>query len=94
MSSSLTYNLIHLPRGLKQFGDVLIPGSKSSTLRVLLLSAELSKETRIVNILKSDDTVVMIKALEQLGASIIFLDSTTLSISGPLIHSSAEKRLI
>ncbi len=93
MSSSFTYDLVRLPSNLSRFSDVSIPGSKSSTLRALLLSAELSITTTIQNLPRSDDTAVMLGALEQFGASIIFSDSTTLSISGPLIHSSVEREI-
>jgi len=93
MSSSITYDLVALPQNLSRFGSVSIPGSKSSTLRALLLSAELSETTRIQNILRSDDTAVMLRALEQLGASIRFSDSTTLYISGPLTRSSEEREI-
>ena len=93
MSSSFTYDLFPLPHGLSRFADILIPGSKSSTLRVLLLSAESSKTTRIQNIPRSDDISAMLKALEYLGASIKFLDTTTITISGPLFHSQEARKI-
>lgn len=93
MSSSSTYELVPLPRGLSQFCDVSIPGSKSSLLRALLLSAESSEATRIHNVLRSDDTAVMLKALEHLGATITFLNATDLTISGPLIYSPGEREI-
>jgi 3-phosphoshikimate 1-carboxyvinyltransferase len=93
MSSSFTYDLVHLPQGLSRFGDVSIPGSKSSTLRALLLSAQSSETTRIQNVLRSNDTAVMLEALEHLGASIAFIDATNITISGPMIHPTEESEI-
>lgn len=44
-----------------------LPGSKSLTNRALLLAALAAGKTRLVNILKSEDTERMIDALRQLG---------------------------
>jgi 3-phosphoshikimate 1-carboxyvinyltransferase len=93
MSPSLTYDLIQLSQGLTRFGDVSIPGSKSSTLRALLLGSQCKAITRIQNVLRSDDTAVMISALEHLGASIKFLDETNMTISGPLVYSQEEREI-
>ena len=93
MSPSLTYDLIQLSQGLTRFGDVSIPGSKSSTLRALLLGSQCKAITRIQNVLRSDDTAVMISALEHLGASIKFLDETNVTISGPLVYSQEEREI-
>lgn len=51
-------------------GTVELPGSKSLSNRILLLSALASGETRIENLLHSDDTQVMVAALRQLGVPI------------------------
>ncbi len=48
-------------------GTVVLPGSKSISNRVLLLSALASGRTLIHDLLDSDDTRVMLAALEQLG---------------------------
>ncbi|MEX3896538.1 3-phosphoshikimate 1-carboxyvinyltransferase [Paraburkholderia sp. BR10954] len=48
-------------------GTVRLPGSKSISNRVLLLAALAEGETTITNLLDSDDTRVMIDALEKLG---------------------------
>jgi len=93
MSSSHAYNLKPLPQGLNRFNDVSIPGSKSSTLRALLLGSQCKAVTRIQNVLRSDDTAVMLSALEHLGASIKFLDETSLTISGPLVYSQEEREI-
>ena len=93
MSSSVTYDLVHLHQGLSRFGDVSIPASKSSTLRALLLSAQSSGITRIQNLLRSNDTAVMLGALEHLGASIAFIDAINITISGPMIHPTEESEI-
>ena len=51
-------------------GKVSIPGSKSISNRALLLAALANGRTRLSNVLKSDDTSVMIDALETLGVGI------------------------
>ena len=51
-------------------GTVVLPGSKSISNRVLLLAALCEGTTRIHDLLDSDDTRVMLKALAQLGCHI------------------------
>ncbi len=48
-------------------GTVSLPGSKSISNRVLLLAALAQGETRIGNLLMSDDVARMLEALEKLG---------------------------
>ena len=48
-------------------GTIRLPGSKSISNRVLLLAALAEGETTITNLLDSDDTRVMLDALEKLG---------------------------
>ncbi len=48
-------------------GEVTLPGSKSLSNRILLLSAFSEGETLITNLLKSDDTNHMLNALKALG---------------------------
>ena len=91
MSSSSTYDLVPLPKSLGQFLDIGIPGSKSATLRALLLSAGLNQATTIHNVLRSEDTEVMLNALEKLGTSTEFSNANTLTLSGPLTYAK-EKR--
>jgi len=93
MSLNLAYDLVSLPRGLSRFGNISIPGSKSSTLRALLLSAKCSEPTKIQNVLRSDDTTVMLEALEHLGASITFVDATNITISSPTINLAEESEI-
>ena len=51
-------------------GTVRLPGSKSISNRVLLLSALSSGSTEVHDLLDSDDTRVMLTALEQLGCGV------------------------
>ncbi|AUT58846.1 3-phosphoshikimate 1-carboxyvinyltransferase [Paraburkholderia terrae] len=51
-------------------GTVRLPGSKSISNRVLLLAALSEGETTIANLLDSDDTRVMLDALEKLGVKV------------------------
>jgi 3-phosphoshikimate 1-carboxyvinyltransferase len=48
-------------------GSVTLPGSKSISNRTLLLAALCEGETVVKNLLKSDDTDVMLAALDKLG---------------------------
>ncbi|WP_256079957.1 3-phosphoshikimate 1-carboxyvinyltransferase [Massilia sp. YIM B04103] len=48
-------------------GVVRLPGSKSISNRILLLAALAEGETRVVDLLASDDTQVMLAALRSLG---------------------------
>ncbi|PLQ02563.1 3-phosphoshikimate 1-carboxyvinyltransferase [Cupriavidus pauculus] len=50
-------------------GTVRLPGSKSISNRVLLLAALATGETRVRDLLDSDDTQVMLEALKALGVS-------------------------
>jgi len=51
-------------------GSVKLPGSKSISNRVLLLAALSRGDTRVVHLLESDDTRVMLDALARLGVAI------------------------
>ncbi|RIY34657.1 3-phosphoshikimate 1-carboxyvinyltransferase [Psittacicella gerlachiana] len=53
----------------KAYGEITIPGSKSLSNRVLLLAALAQGQTRVDNLLDSDDVSWMLKALESLGIS-------------------------
>ena len=65
MASSL-----ELRQGVAAQGSVNLPGSKSISNRVLLLSALAAGSTRIDGLLQSDDTSVMLTALRELGVQI------------------------
>ena len=51
-------------------GTVRLPGSKSISNRVLLLAGLAEGETAVHDLLDSDDTRVMLKALQQLGCTL------------------------
>ena len=51
-------------------GSITLPGSKSITNRVILLSSLSNKQTLIRNYLQSDYTHFMLEALEKLGVVI------------------------
>lgn len=65
MSSSLTLKPV-----AALTGEIRLPGSKSISNRALLLAAMAQGETRISNLLRSDDTHFMLTALKQLGIMI------------------------
>ena len=62
-------------------GAVLLPGSKSISNRVLLLSALCEGTTTVHDLLDSDDTRVMLTALRQLGCGVAH-NGTTVTITG------------
>ncbi|MCY4444169.1 MAG: 3-phosphoshikimate 1-carboxyvinyltransferase [Proteobacteria bacterium] len=61
---------------------IYIPGSKSLTIRSLLLAAIAEGESLIKGVLKSEDTYWCIRALESLGVQYKWLDNHTLQIRG------------
>lgn len=74
-------------------GDVTLPGSKSLSNRILLLAALARGETRISNLLDSDDVRYMLQALQALGVSYDLSDNKTRCVvqgnNGPLTVSGA-----
>ncbi len=62
-------------------GAVTLPGSKSISNRVLLLSALCQGTTVVHDLLDSDDTRVMLAALRQLGCG-VEVQGTTVTITG------------
>ena len=62
-------------------GTVTLPGSKSISNRVLLLSALCQGTTVVHDLLDSDDTRVMLAALRQLGCG-VDVEGTTVTITG------------
>lgn len=63
-------------------GTVTLPGSKSISNRTLLLAALSDGETLVRDLLKSDDTEVMLAALSKLGVSIQLIDNHTYRVIG------------
>jgi len=60
---------LDLPPGHRAGGTVILPGSKSISNRTLLLAALADGDTDIVDLLASDDTHVMLMALQKLGVA-------------------------
>jgi 3-phosphoshikimate 1-carboxyvinyltransferase len=60
---------LDLPAANRAEGTIRLPGSKSITIRALLLAALAAGETRLEGVLESDDTRVMLDALRVLGVS-------------------------
>jgi 3-phosphoshikimate 1-carboxyvinyltransferase len=63
-------NFLDLPPFARAVGEVRLPGSKSISIRALLLAALAEGETRLSGLLDSDDTQVMRNALVQLGVAL------------------------
>lgn len=77
----LETEFIDIPSLQKAEGSVQLPGSKSISNRVLLLSAFCDGVTRVHDLLDSDDTRVMLQALQNLGCQ-IERAGTTVTITG------------
>ena len=73
---------LDLPAAKHARGTVTLPGSKSISNRVLLLSALARGTTRIEGLLESDDTAVMLAALDQLGVRVDRHSTESVSVSG------------
>ena len=73
-------------------GTVHLPGSKSISNRVLLLAALSHGQTTVHDLLASDDTAVMLAALEQLGCSVTRNGDTAVidGLGGQLVHRKAK----
>lgn len=63
-------------------GQVRLPGSKSVTNRALLVAALARGQSRLSGILRSDDTLYMMTALDQMDVTITEVDDTTVDVSG------------
>ena len=79
---------IQIPALKSYNGELRVPGSKSITNRVLLISALAEGTTRLHNLLKSDDTRYMGEALKALGAKADMTDDFTEAViegaAGPI----------
>ncbi|WP_447918563.1 3-phosphoshikimate 1-carboxyvinyltransferase [Achromobacter aegrifaciens] len=73
---------LDLPRVRQARGVIALPGSKSISNRVLLLSALAEGSTVITGLLDSDDTRVMLGALRQLGVQVSELDAGSVTVQG------------
>ncbi|MEI8402421.1 MAG: 3-phosphoshikimate 1-carboxyvinyltransferase [Alcaligenaceae bacterium] len=73
---------LDLPHVKRVRGDVALPGSKSISNRVLLLAALAQGSTRIDGLLESDDTTVMLNALQQLGVHLTRHAADSVTVQG------------
>ena len=84
---------IDLAPAARAHGTVTLPGSKSISIRALLLAALCSGddagETRLTGVLRSDDTTVMIDALRALGVTIVEQEDTLLVRTAPTSPSAS-----
>ncbi len=74
-------------------GAVTPPGSKSITNRALLLAALAKGQSRITGALKSDDTILMAKALRAMGVSVEEPDATSFVIDSKASLSAPDAPL-
>ncbi|MCG6932333.1 MAG: bifunctional 3-phosphoshikimate 1-carboxyvinyltransferase/cytidylate kinase [Gallionella sp.] len=75
-------NFIDLPPLFSARGTVTLPGSKSISNRILLLSALAQGTTEIRDVLLSDDTGRMLNALRMLGVEVEELEPLVFRVTG------------
>ena len=75
-------NFIDLPPLLSASGTIMLPGSKSISNRILLLSALAQGTTEIRNVLLSDDTERMLDSLHVLGVVVEKHEINMLRVQG------------
>ncbi len=75
-------NFIDLPPLLCARGTITLPGSKSISNRILLLSALAQGATEIRDVLLSDDTERMLDGLRKLGVGVEQLESHVFRVQG------------
>ena len=63
-------------------GNILIPGDKSISHRLVILSSIAIGESTIKGLLKSDDIMKTIEAMQSFGASIEFINPLNCLIKG------------
>lgn len=73
---------LHLPAQKHVQGTMTLPGSKSISNRTLLLAALANGETRLHEVLASDDTARMLEALETLGVGLTKVNDKAYSVTG------------
>ena len=78
----ISENFLDLPPLLSARGTVTLPGSKSISNRILLLSALAQGATEIRDVLLSDDTERMLDGLRTLGVGVEQLDAHVFRVQG------------
>jgi 3-phosphoshikimate 1-carboxyvinyltransferase len=72
-------------------GSITIPGSKSQTIRALLIATLSGEQSTIINALDSQDTQSCMNLCTQIGAKLIWnADHTTLSCDASQVGSATE----
>lgn len=87
-------SFIQLPALGSYNGEVRVPGSKSITNRVFLISALAQGTTKLHNLLRSDDTRYMGEALKKLGVDIQMSDDFTEAVvvgNGACLNAPANE---
>ena len=77
--------------------SIRVPGSKSHTIRALILAAMSEGKTKITNPLKSADALSTAKAIKKIGADVEFFDDENYWLvtgAGNNIHLPDSKLLI
>ena len=87
-------NFIDLPPLFSARGTITLPGSKSISNRILLLSALAQGTTEIRDVLLSDDTERMLDGLRTLGVGVEQLDVSTYLVLDLLAKSSSLKEFV
>ncbi len=87
-----------LQRLPKVGGEIYLPGSKSISNRALLVASMAQGKTRLRNLLDSDDTQYMLRALRQLGVDISITDQPSgtcevVGCAGPLVTQPRNEQL-
>ncbi len=79
-----TTSFLDIPPLQSASGTVVLPGSKSISNRVLLLAALSHGTTHVHDVLDSDDTHVMLQALQKIGCTVLrdVLNPKTVHITG------------
>ncbi|MDP3032983.1 MAG: bifunctional 3-phosphoshikimate 1-carboxyvinyltransferase/cytidylate kinase, partial [Rhodocyclaceae bacterium] len=75
-------NHLDIPALTRATGTVKLPGSKSISNRMLLLAALAEGKTEIRDLLDSDDTRVMLVALQKVGVGVTALGNNAYRIVG------------
>ncbi|OHC69958.1 MAG: cytidylate kinase [Rhodocyclales bacterium RIFCSPLOWO2_02_FULL_63_24] len=82
-------NHLDLPPLTRAVGTVRLPGSKSISNRMLLLAALAEGTTEIRDLLDSDDTRVMLAALQRLGVGVLCIPGNPLRGQGTALGDNS-----
>ena len=81
-STQLVTDFLDLPPLRRAEGTIRLPGSKSITIRTLLLAGLARGQTRLQGVLDSDDSSVMLDALRALGVQWQKIDKEVYVVDG------------